>query len=126
MQTSHATDQTQPSHSIHTAHHVNAQQNKINKTLELTKRSVFNPAGNTTPARLVIRLFTCASHAELRYNRTNTNFTQHPHRTCTAHHVNDQQNKIRSTLELTKSSVVNLAGNTAPERSNKPSGKSWL
>ena len=37
MRTSHATDQTQTSHSIYTTHHVNAQHRKINKTLELTK-----------------------------------------------------------------------------------------
>jgi hypothetical protein len=44
-----------------TAHHINAQQNKIKSIPELTKSSVFNPAGNTTPARLVIWFLACAS-----------------------------------------------------------------
>ena len=78
MRTSHATDQTQTSHSIYTTHHVNAQQHKIKRTLELTKRSVVNAAGNTTPARLVISFLFCASHADVTCYRSNTNFTQHP------------------------------------------------
>ncbi len=55
-------------------------------------------------------------HADVTCYRSNTNFTQHPHRSRTAHHVNAQRHKIKNTLELTKRSVFNPAGNTAPAR----------
>jgi hypothetical protein len=48
------TNFAQHPHRSRTAHHVNAGQNKIKNTRELTKESVVNAAGNTASLRLVV------------------------------------------------------------------------